>query len=252
MDTTSLIVRGDDFGLCHAANQAIWEGFETGVLTCASLVVPGPWIAEAAALVHDYPEWEVGLQLVLYCDGSGCRWGPVAGPAAVPSLVDATGAFVGRLAATAAANEINRELDAQFDRARAWGVTPAYVVYRGEPHPGVEEALHRLSERTGIPAGVAGWGLASVLDRHDGPRDDALGYLSGLAPGVHLWVTQPAQDSPETWALWADDAQTRRRHADALAICAPEILGQIRQRSIELIGFREHIEERLGGQAEKE
>ena len=39
--------RVDDFGLCHAANQAVLEAFETGLLTCASLAVVSPWAAEA-------------------------------------------------------------------------------------------------------------------------------------------------------------------------------------------------------------
>src|SRR5207245_2944163 len=42
MNVISLIVRGDDFGLCHACNQAISEAFEAGLLTCASLVVVTP------------------------------------------------------------------------------------------------------------------------------------------------------------------------------------------------------------------
>jgi len=66
MNVISLIVRGDDLGLCHAANEAICEAFETGLLTCASLVVTTPWLAEALRLAHEHPEWEIGLQLVLH------------------------------------------------------------------------------------------------------------------------------------------------------------------------------------------
>src|SRR6516164_1373230 len=94
LDTISLIVRGDHFGLCHASNQALWEGFEAGVLTCASLAVTGPWVAEAAVLAHDHQEWEIGLLLNVTCDTVGCRWGPVAGPSLVPSLVGPTGNFL--------------------------------------------------------------------------------------------------------------------------------------------------------------
>jgi hypothetical protein len=176
----------------------------------------------------------------------------VAGPAAVPSLVETTGTFPPRLAATAAAEDIAREFDAQLDRARAWGISPAYLDYCGPPIPAADGALHRLSERTGIPAGVAGWGLTSVIGREGDPPVDPAGYCSQLTAGVHLWVTHPAQDTPETWGLWPEESQTRRRHADALAICNPEVLALIRQRGIELIGFREHVEERLGGEAEKE
>src|SRR5437868_12631252 len=88
MDLLSLIVRGDDFGLCHAANQAICEAFETGLLTCASLLVTTPWLAEAVTLAQGHAEWELGLQLTLHCPTAGYRWGPVLGAAAVPSLVE--------------------------------------------------------------------------------------------------------------------------------------------------------------------
>src|SRR5262245_66523445 len=116
MDAISLIVRSDEFGLCHAANQAICEGFEAGVVTCAALAVVGPWLAEAAGLIHEHPEWEIGLQLLLHCTTVGCRWGPAAGPAAVPSLVDARGTFPPHLAEAATPEDIIRELKAQVDR----------------------------------------------------------------------------------------------------------------------------------------
>src|SRR2546421_3521077 len=92
-DGVQLIVWAQGLGLGHSVNQAIEEAFETGVLTCASVLAPGPWLAEAAALVRQYPEWEIGLQLSLTCETIGCRWGPVAGADKVPSLVESTGTF---------------------------------------------------------------------------------------------------------------------------------------------------------------
>ena len=43
-----LIVRGDDFGYTHASNLAMVKAFEDGVMTSASVLVPGPWFAEAS------------------------------------------------------------------------------------------------------------------------------------------------------------------------------------------------------------
>src|SRR5438045_2619303 len=88
-----LAVLGDGLGLSHAGNCAIEEAFELGVLTCATLAPAGPWLAEAAGLLRDYPHWPVGLLLALECRSAGARWGPVAGAAAVPSLVRPTGDF---------------------------------------------------------------------------------------------------------------------------------------------------------------
>ena len=254
MDVVSLIVRGDDFGLCHAANQAIWEAFETGVLTCASLAVTGPWTAEAVAIVRAHPEWEIGLQLVLRCATAGCRWSPVAGAAAVPSLVDSAGALAPSLPATAHPDDIARELAAQVERACAWGIQPAYLEYDGDPHAAVDVELHRLSEQLGAPARMTSWGvepLAVPSAETQGWDQALLGELSALRPGVHLWVTRPAQDSPETWSLWASEEAARARHAEALMLCSPDVSALIRQRGIELISFRQHLEARLGTDADE-
>ncbi len=252
MTTTSLIVRGDDFGLCHAGNQAILEGFEVGVLTCASLVPAGPWVAEAAALVREHPEWEIGLQLMLHCPTAGCRWGPVAGAAAVPSLAEPTGAFPPALPVGATAEDVARELAAQVERARAWGITPAYLKWEGAANAHVEAALKHLSERHGIPIHMAHWGIQSVLNRAEDPALDVSAALAALQPGVHLWVVHPAQDTPEAWAVWPDEDRQRVRAEDARAIASRQVAALIVRRGIDLISFRQHIEAQVGGEAEKE
>jgi predicted glycoside hydrolase/deacetylase ChbG (UPF0249 family) len=252
MDTISLIVRADDFGLCHAANQAIYEGFEAGILTCASLVVAAPWVAEAAGLIHEHPEWEVGLQLQLHCATTGSRWGPVAGAAAVPSLVDSHGAFPTHLPATASPEDITRELAAQADRARQWGITPAFLEFQGEMNSAVENALHGQGELLGVPFHMAGWGLQSILNADENQGFDPFTALGILGPGAHLWIVRPVHDSPESWALWPDHQQIQARTRDARAICDPEVMALIQKRGIELISFRQHVESRVGAEAEQE
>jgi predicted glycoside hydrolase/deacetylase ChbG (UPF0249 family) len=254
MDTISLIVRGDEFGICHAVNQAIYEAFETGILTCASLVVAGPWVAEAAALIHEHPEWEIGLQLVLHCPTTSCRWGPVAGAAAVPSLVEATGTFPSSLAADAKADETLHELEAQVERVRAWRITPAYLEYDGTSHPAVETSLHQLSERFGVPVHMTAWGVQPLplSTQDDRPWLTALQEsLASLKPGVYLWATRPAQDSPETWSLWPNSEMAKTRQADYQALCSAEVRGLLDQRGVERISFRQYIEDRLGTEVEE-
>lgn len=248
MDGISLIVRGDDFGLCHASNQAIWEAFETGLLTCASLAAYGPWLAEAVEMVRSHPEWEIGLQLALECATAGCRWGPVAGSAAVPSLVEPTGTFAPSLPEAARPDDIMRELEAQVERARAWGIEPAYLEFDGTAHPAVEVVMRRLSEQLGSPAKMTDWGVQLLPSAAGKPGavQTIRKTLEDLLPGVYLWSGRPAQDSPETWALWPDEETARARHADALALCDLETIALIQRRGIELISFRQHMETRLG------
>ena len=248
MDGISLIVRGDDFGLCHASNQAIEEAFETGLLSCATLAVYGPWVAEAVEMVRGHPEWEVGLQLGLHCASAGCRWGPVAGAVVVPSLVENTGTFASSLSESARPEDITRELDAQIERARAWHIEPAYLEFDGAAHPAVEAELLRLSERLGAPARMTNWGIQRLAAAVGGPADVAAvrKALEELTAGVYVWAARPAQDSPETWAFWPDYETAQARHAEALALCDPEIIALIQRRGIELISFRQHLETQLG------
>src|SRR6516164_5416062 len=93
MEDVSLIIRADHFGLYHAADQAIEEGFEAGLLTTATLAGAGAWWREAVALARAYSHWEIGLEVQLHCDAVGGAWGPVSGRALVPSLVDREGDF---------------------------------------------------------------------------------------------------------------------------------------------------------------
>jgi hypothetical protein len=255
MNPTNLIVRADSFGTSHAANQAILEGFEAGLLTCASLVVPGPWVAEALALHGQYPEWEIGVQITLRCSTSGCRWGPVAPAVDVPSLVDARGWFVPALSVAATPAEIARECEAQIARAQAVGLSPAFLECEDAGHPAVADALHRLSRQLGIPAVLKSWGVTPLTLPLPaaGPYDQTVAErLRSLGPGSHVWITNPAQDSPETWALWPAEATARQAHAEARALCSPVITAVVQERGIELISVRQHVETRVGTEAGQE
>jgi predicted glycoside hydrolase/deacetylase ChbG (UPF0249 family) len=240
-----LIVRGDNLGLSHAADQAIEEAFETGVLTCASLATAGPWVAEAAGLVHLHPAWEIGLQLQLHSPAGGCRWGPVAGPAAVPSLVEPAGHFPPTVPAAATPDDVLRELAAQVERARAWNVHPAYLEYASPPHPAVTAALERLSEESGVPAGMTSQGLGTLLLPPGSlSAVTLLDALQRLSPGTYLWVTHPAAGSPETWSLWGEDETPQLQEREARVLTDPALVTALAKQGIELIGFRRHLETR--------
>lgn len=250
MSGISLLVRGDDFGLCHAANQAVCEAFETGLLTCTSLVVITPWLAEAVQLAHAYPEWEIGLQFVLDCPTVGYRWGPVSGSRTVPSLVEPAGTFLPSLADAAQPAEITRELEAQVERAQSCGIRPAYLVYAGADHPAVGATLQQLSERLGVPVWTTAWGVQPLALAEFGTRaiQEA---LAALKPGAYLWRTHPLHASPEVWALWADPEIAAARYAESVALCSPEIRALLEQRGLEQISFRQYLEQRLGTESEE-
>src|SRR5512133_1837522 len=85
-----LLVRADDMGSFHAANLACIQAGTQGIARSVELMVPGPWFAEAAKLLQDNPQLDVGIHLTLTSEWEACRWSPMS---YVPSLVDADGRF---------------------------------------------------------------------------------------------------------------------------------------------------------------
>lgn len=120
-----LVIHADDFGGSHSINLAIINALEHGWVTSASILVPSPWFPEAAQWAKAHPDADLGIHLDLTSEWTTYRWGPVSPKDQVPSLLDSEGYFplletqVGKQAKIP---EVQKELRAQIDRARAWGV----------------------------------------------------------------------------------------------------------------------------------
>ncbi|GAB3506487.1 hypothetical protein GCM10027341_39620 [Spirosoma knui] len=85
-----LIVRGDDMGSSHSANEAIVRCFEEGIETSIEVMVPPPWFPEAVAMLAKIPTADVGIHLTLTSEWENLKWRPISD---CPSLQDANGYF---------------------------------------------------------------------------------------------------------------------------------------------------------------
>src|SRR5260221_842213 len=70
-----LIVRGDDMGFSHSADQALIKSHREGIETSIEVIVPSPWFPEAVKLLRQNPTIDVGLQFAINIewDNVQCR-----------------------------------------------------------------------------------------------------------------------------------------------------------------------------------
>jgi len=120
-----VILHVDDMGMSHASNLGGIEAVEHGVATSWSVMMPCPWVPEITKYLKQHSDVDSGLHLTLTSEWELYRWAPLAGQAQVPGLVDPLGCLwrsVADVAAHASADEIEKEIRAQVDRARTAGL----------------------------------------------------------------------------------------------------------------------------------
>src|SRR5262249_48123349 len=129
-DAKLLIVHGDDLGMAHSINAATTKAFESGLVNSGSIMVPCPWLPEIAEYARGHRDADLGLHLTLTSEWRSYRWGPVLGKERVASLLGQDGYLYlteREAASHANAKEVEAEIRAQIDRARAFGINPTHL-----------------------------------------------------------------------------------------------------------------------------
>jgi predicted glycoside hydrolase/deacetylase ChbG (UPF0249 family) len=203
-DAKLLIVHGDDLGMAHSVNAATIKAFETGLVNSGSIMVPCPWLSEIAAFARANPQADLGLHLTLTSEWTSFRWGPVSSRDRVSSLLDKDGYFrltESEAAAQADPKQVEMEITAQIERARALGIQPTHL----DSHMGtlyqnkaLFEVFLRVARSQKLPVRVAkAWFtradfLASTLT----PEDVYIDRVLDINPSV----------APQDWAGFYSDA----------------------------------------------
>jgi chitin disaccharide deacetylase len=146
-----LIVNADDLGLSPSVNTAIFDVFEAGNLTSATLMVAMPGTADAIARLPEHSGLAVGLHFCL-TEGTALT--------GRSSLTDSEGRFRDRAGliraayrGTVDAGDIRNELRAQLERMEAWNVKPTHVDSHEHVHmmPRIFDAMLPVLHELDIP-----------------------------------------------------------------------------------------------------
>jgi predicted glycoside hydrolase/deacetylase ChbG (UPF0249 family) len=269
----SLVVNADQFGAAPSVSHGILRAHREGIVTSTSVVGNCADPLGVKALLAEAPGLGVGVHLTL------TGGAPVADPARVPSLLGADGRFPEHVRdhamrwarRTLAADEIEREFDAQVARLRDLGLVLDHL--DTSRHVGFVPLVGRAMEAVARRHGIAGlrttvegpslsWvaepdrgAMAALLGglswltrrelgaRRHGPQswgfvesgqlDEVriLEILGRLGPGAHELICHPGD---------ADDAPSApapsfARARELAALTAPIVRGAIERRGIALV-----------------
>jgi hypothetical protein len=205
-----------------------------------------------------------GIHLALNSEWTGFRWGPLSGAGAAPSLVDADGYLPlveTTVAQQAKAAEVERELRAQIDLAKAAGVRLSHLdSYMGAlfGSPALFDVYRRLGADYGLPllmerraetgSFVTGGQDQALVDRvlslspgvpATGWRDAYEKLLAPLPPGVYELIVHLAYDDEEMkGATWDHpDWGSAWRQSDFDLVRSPEFRDFLRAQGFVLVSW---------------
>jgi chitin disaccharide deacetylase len=256
-DSSILIIKCDDLGSSGPANDAIERAMREGIATSATLMVPAPSAREAARRCRDL---DVGVHLTLTSEYPTYRWRSLTG---APSLHDAEGYLprtTSEVWAHAELTDVERECEAQIERALEWGVDVTHL----DSHMDIHELDRHyfsmylaLAERYRLPVRVRQSGIASAfssmprtLAKHgvvspdrlesapwgDPARGALMKCIEAARKGVTEFMVHPVTASEELFAYDTENADSRV--ADAECLMDEGVKAAIAVSGVSLIGFR--------------
>jgi chitin disaccharide deacetylase len=259
-----LVIHADDLGMARSVNRATFEALEQKWVTSASILVPCPWFPDVARWAQQHPDADLGIHLALNSEWTTFRWRPVSD--GVPSLVDADGYMPleeTAVVAKAQAPEVERELRAQVDKARAAKVPLSHL----DSHMGtlfrsgaLFDVYRRLGADYGLPLLVESLGdrtdpgavpspkplVDRVLSMEPGvsAADWQATYekiLSPLPPGVYELIVHLAYDDEEMRGATGDhpDWGAAWRQSDFELVKSAAFRDFLRRQGFVLVGWKD-------------
>jgi predicted glycoside hydrolase/deacetylase ChbG (UPF0249 family) len=187
-----VILHVDDAGMSYDSNEGAIQALTKGIATSVSVMMPCPWVPGFISFLKDHPEVDAGLHLTMTSEWKDYRWGPLSGKPQVPGMTDSTGSLwssVEQVVQHASADEIEKEIHAQLDRARGMGFQPTHL----DSHMGTLFATPQFLERyikvgiqEKIPVMLPG-GHATLIARQMNMPEEQLQQIRQL--GQMIWAS---------------------------------------------------------------
>lgn len=207
-----VILHMDDAGMSYDSDRGIERVFENGVANSTSVMMPCPWVPQFVRYIKSHPAVDAGLHLTLNAEWKDYRWPPVAGTKEVPGLTDSTGSLwpdVADVVLHASADEVDKEIHAQLNRALKMGFYPTHLdSHMGTlfASPSFLEKYIQLGIENQIPIMLPG-GHVSNIQREMNLQAAQVSYFQHL--GQRLWdaglpVLDDLHNSSYDWTIPED------------------------------------------------
>ena len=260
-DARLLLVNADDFGMCHAINEAIIRSLEEGIVGSCSVMVPCPWALHALAWLQEAPE-EVafGVHLTSISEQPIYRWGPITCGTEVPSLADEAGYFYPELRIEefleqVDVGELEREYRAQIEHVLDVGLRPTHLDSHCGIHTGREDIFEMtlsLGREYGLAIRASSRPYIEKMRRRGYPANDhelmdsydldtaekAARYarmLRALPVGLSEWAVHPGLGNSELRAI---ESSWQVRQTDFDFVVSQEARAILQAERIILVDYR--------------
>ena len=259
-----LIVRGDDMGFSHSANEALIRSYREGIETSIEVLVPSPWFPEAVSMLAKNPGVDVGIHLALTSEWDNMKWRPLSD---CPSLRNTDGYFYPMV-------NPNKNYPGQSISENKWTLADVEKEFRAQIEMGLKKIPNvshlsshmncthlsdevvsltkRLAKEYKIPVDpdTDYQGYVGYDGPHTTPAEKKQSFMSMLAklePGkTYIFLDHPDFDHPEMQAIhhigYENVATDRQGVTDLFT--DPVIKAFIRQNGIQLIGYKDLIKGR--------
>ena len=152
-----IILHADDAGMCEEANTATAHLLENDYIQSAAIMAPCPSADDFILWAIDNPKEDIGMHLTLTSEWKEYRWGPITPAEEVPGLIDPEGMLwheVPQVVMSASAEEVEKEIRAQIDKAIAMGHQPTHIdTHMGTlyGHPSYVQVFFKVAEDSAYP-----------------------------------------------------------------------------------------------------